>query len=359
MGEGHRRHSCSARRCWAGSRPTCARRIFPTDILPALGVTANLGLIFFMFLVGLEVDFTQLKGKASRAAAISNASVALPMLLGIAVALPLYEVIGPNKKFAAFAIFMGVSMSITAFPVLARILTERRMLGRPVGSLSIACAAVDDVTAWFLIALASTIAVSGTGGDVLRRSARPSCSTGFMLLAVRPFLKRMGTAFDEVGRIPGVWFAAIIVGVLLSAYVTEEINIAFIFGGFMMGVVMPRHARLTEEVTRRIEDFTVTLLLPVFFVYTGLKTNITLLDRPALWLITVGLITIAIVGKLAGAGDRRAHLRLRLARVDGDRGPDDTRGLTELIVAQPRPDHRGDLERAVRGARADGARHDG
>ena len=141
--------------------PNLQATFFPSDILPAIGVVANLGLIFYMFLVGLEVDRGQLKGKVAQAAAISNASVAVPMLLGIAVALPLYKLVGPDKKFVAFALFMGVSMSITAFPVLARILAERRMIKRPIGALAIACAAIDDVTAWFLIALATTIAVVG------------------------------------------------------------------------------------------------------------------------------------------------------------------------------------------------------
>jgi Kef-type K+ transport system membrane component KefB len=312
--------------------PNLQATLFPTDILPALGVVANLGLIFYMFLVGLEVDHGQLKGRATQAAAISNASVALPMLLGIAVALPLYKLVGPDKKFVAFAIFMGVAMSITAFPVLARILAERRMLKRPVGSLAIACAAIDDVTAWFLIALATTIAVSGSFGDVVKTIAEATAYTLLMVFVVRRILARMATAFDEVGRIPSGWFAAIIIGVLLSAYVTEEINIAFIFGGFIMGMVMPRHARLSEEVTRRIEDFVVTLLLPVFFVYTGLKTNIGLLDRPELWLITIALIAIAILGKLAGAAiaARVTGFDWRASAVIGTLM--NTRGLTELIV---------------------------
>jgi hypothetical protein len=142
----------------------------------------------------------------------------------------------------------------------------------------------------------------------------------------------MATAFDEVGRIPNGWFSAIIVGVLLSAYITEEINIAFIFGGFVMGMIMPRHARLTEEFTRRIEDFVVTLLLPVFFVYTGLRTNIGLLNRPELWLITLALIAIAILGKLAGAAiaARTSGMSWRESAVVGTLM--NTRGLTELIV---------------------------
>ena len=312
--------------------PNLQAMFFPSDVLSALGVVANLGLIFYMFLVGLEVDRGQLKGKVAPAAAISNASVAVPLLLGIAIALPLYKLIGPDKKFVAFALFMGVAMSITAFPVLARILAERRMLKRPVGALTIACAAIDDVTAWFLIALATTIAVSGTFGDVLKTIAEAAVYIAIMILIVRRVVARMAIAFDEVGRIPGAWFAGIIVGVLLSAYVTEEINIAFIFGAFVMGMVMPRHARLSEEITRRIDDFVVTLLLPVFFVYTGLRTNVGLLDRPELWLLTLVLIAVAILGKLAGAAiaARVAGYDWKASAVIGTLM--NTRGLTELIV---------------------------
>jgi Kef-type K+ transport system membrane component KefB len=312
--------------------PNLQATIFSTDILPAFGVAANLGLIFFMFLIGLEVDQKQLKGKAAPAAAISNASIALPMLLGIAAALPLYKLLGPDIKFAAFALFMGVAMSITAFPVLARILTERRMLKGSVGSLTIGCAAIDDVSAWFLIALATTIAVSGSFGVVVRTIAEAIAFVLVMALLVRRILARMATAFDEVGQIPSGWFAAIVVGVLLSACITEAIGIDVIFGGFIMGMVMPRHARLTEEVTRRVEDFVVTLLLPMFFVYTGLKTNITLLDRPELWLITASLVVLAIVGKLAGAAiaARVCGFDSRASMVIGTLM--NTRGLTELIV---------------------------
>ena len=305
---------------------------FPTDTLAAIGTIANLGLIFYMFLVGLEVDRGQLKGKAAQAAAISNASVAIPMLLGIAIALPLFKLLGPHTKFVSFALFMGVSMSITAFPVLARILAERRMIKRPVGALTIACAAIDDVTAWFLIALATAVAASGTFGDVLKTIAEAVLFTLFMVFVVRRVLARMATAFDEVGRIPTGWFAAIIIGVLLSAYITQEINIAFIFGAFIMGMVMPRHARLSEEITRRIDDFVVTLLLPIFFVYTGLRTNIGLLDRPELWLLTLLLIAVAILGKLAGASiaARVSGYDWKASAVIGTLM--NTRGLTELIV---------------------------
>jgi hypothetical protein len=216
--------------------------------------------------------------------------------------------------------------------VLARILAERRMLKRPVGALALGCAAIDDVTAWFLIALATTVAVSGSFGEVAKTIAEAIAFVLVMAFGVRPIIARLSTAFDEVGRIPGGWIVAIFAGVLLSAFVTETINIAVIFGGFVMGMVMPRNARLTEEVTRRIEDFVVVLLLPMFFVYTGLRTNIGLLNQPVLWLITGGLIAIAIVGKLAGAAiaARVSGFDWRASAVIGTLM--NTRGLTELIV---------------------------
>jgi Kef-type K+ transport system membrane component KefB len=312
--------------------PGLQATLFPTDILPSLGIIANVGLVFYMFLVGLEIDPAQLRGRIGQAAAISNTSVALPMMLGIAVALPIYEVVGPEKDFLPFALFMGVAMSITAFPVLARILVERRMLKRPVGALALACAAIDDVTAWFLIALATAVATQGGAGDVLQTIGLAVAFCIFMFVLVRPLLGRVSTAFDEAGRVPGAWIAAIFAGVLLSAYITEEIGIAVIFGAFIMGMIMPRNAGLTEDVTNRIEDFVVIVLLPVFFAYTGLRTNIGLLDRPVLWLITGVLIVVAVVGKLFGAAiaARLTGFDWRASFVIGTLM--NTRGLTELIV---------------------------
>ena len=312
--------------------PEVSSALFPSDIIPFIGVVAQLGLIFYMFLVGLEVDLSQLKGRLAHVAAISNVSVALPMMLGLAVALPIFELVGPDTKFIAFALFMGVSMSITAFPVLARILVERRMLKRPVGALALACAAIDDVTAWFLIALATAVAVAGSGADVLETILLALAFCLVMGLAVRPLLSRVSNAYDEAGRVPGGWVALIFAGILLSAYTTEEIGIALIFGAFVMGLIMPRHAGLTEDVTGRVEDFTITLLLPLFFAFTGLKTNMGLLDRPELWIITGVLLIVAMVGKLFGAAlaARITGFRWRESAVIGTLM--NTRGLTELIV---------------------------
>ena len=253
---------------------------------------------------------------------------------------------------------MGVAMSITAFPVLARILVERRMLKRPVGALTLACAAIDDVTAWFLIALATAVATSGTGGEVARTIALAIAFTLFMALLVRPLLGRVSNAYDEAGRVPGAWIAAIFAGVLLSAYATEEIGIAVIFGAFIAGMIMPRHAGLTEDVTRRIEDFVIVLLLPMFFAYTGLRTNVGLLDRPVLWWITGVLIVAAIVGKFFGAAiaARLTGFDWRASAVIGTLM--NTRGLTELIVLNLALENGVISDALFAIARADGARHD-
>jgi Kef-type K+ transport system membrane component KefB len=306
--------------------------VFPTDITPYIAVSANLGLIFYMFLVGLEIDPAQLKGRLTRAAVISNGSVTFAMLLGISVAVPIYGLVGPDKPFLGFALFMGVTMSITAFPILARILVERRMIKRPLGAVALACAAMDDVTAWFLIALATAVAAGGGGGGVLVKIALVVVFAIFMFTVVRRILNRASTAYDEAGRVPAGWIVAIFAGILLSAFITEAIGIAIIFGAFIMGAVMPRHAGLTEDVTHRVEDFVVTLLLPLFFAATGLRTNLFLLDRPALWLLTLALIAVAMTGKLFGATllARFSGLPWKESTVIGTLM--NTRGLTELIV---------------------------
>ena len=312
--------------------PDVQAALFPSDVIPIIGVAANLGLIFYMFLIGLELDFSQLKGRLAQTAAISNAGVLVPMSVGLLVALPVYDLVAPATDFMAFALFMGVAMSITAFPVLARILTERRMLQRPVGALALAAAAIDDVSAWFLIAIATAVATAGSASGVIKTIALAVAFCLAMAFLARPLLSRVSVAYDEAGRVPLAWIVAIFAGVLLAAYTTETIGIAVIFGAFIMGAIMPRRAELTEDVTRRIEDFVVILLLPLFFAYTGLKTDVGLLERPELLLLTLVLLAVAIFCKFGGAmlAARVTGLGMRESAVIG--ALMNTRGLTELIV---------------------------
>jgi Kef-type K+ transport system membrane component KefB len=312
--------------------PHLQSMIFASDIVPYIGVVANLGLIFYMFLIGLEVDLGQLRGRARMTLVVSNTALLVPLMLGMLVALPLYPLLAPDIRFAAFALFVGVSMSITAFPVLARIISERRMLKRPLGALALSAAAVDDVSAWFLIALATAVAGAGSGVAALETIGWAAVFCMVMAFLVRPILARAAVAYDEAGRVPGTWITAIFAGVLLSAITTETIGIAVIFGAFVMGISMPRHAGLSEDVTRRVEDFVLTLLLPLFFAYTGLRTNVALLGNGELIAITAVLCALAILGKYGGTliAARVIRLPWRESAVLG--ALMNTRGLTELIV---------------------------
>jgi len=312
--------------------PGLQSTVFASDIVPYIGVAANLGLIFYMFLIGLEVDLSQLRGRVRMTFAVSNTALLIPLMLGMLIAIPLFRLLAPDTRFLAFALFVGISMSITAFPVLARIISERRMLKRPLGALALSAAAVDDVSAWFLIALAAAIAGAGTGVGVLKTIGWAAIFCLGMGLLVRPLLARAAVAYEEVGRLPGAWITAIFAGVLLSAFVTDKIGIAVIFGAFVMGISMPRHAGLSDDVTRRVEDFVLTLLLPLFFAYTGLRTNVGLLGSSELVLITLALCAIAIVGKYGGTllAARAIRLSWRESGVLG--ALMNTRGLTELIV---------------------------
>jgi Kef-type K+ transport system membrane component KefB len=312
--------------------PRLTALLFPAFVVPLIRAAADIGLAFYMFLVGLELDPKLLRERFEQAALISHASIAVPMGLGIAVALPLYELVGPGTSFVAFALFMGVAMSITAFPVLARILVERRMLRHPVGAMAMAAAAVDDVTAWGLLALAAAVAGSGSGLAVVRIVALAVAFCAVMVLVGRPLLARVSRAYDEAGHLPGGWVAAIFTGVLLSSFAAQRIGIAAIFGAFVMGLIMPRRADLTHDVTRRVEDFVVIVLLPLFFVVTGLRVQVGLLDSPALWLLTLVLLLVAIAGKWVGAMAAARLTGFSLRESGAIAALMNTRGLTELIV---------------------------
>jgi K+:H+ antiporter len=306
--------------------------LFPADIVPLISAVAQVGLVFYLFLVGMELEPTVLRRDLKRAAIVSNTSVAFPLALGLLLAVPLYTTLAPDKGYVPFALFIGVSMSITAFPVLARILIERRMLKKPVGSLALSSAAVDDVTAWGLLAFATAIAGSGSGWDAVWVIALAAVFTAAMVYVARPLLGRVGIAYDEVGFVPQFWLGLIFVGVLLSAYVSQQIGIAPIFGAFIVGLIMPRRAGLTDDVSHRLQDFVVAVLLPLFFVVTGLRTEVGDLDRVEYWLLGLLILVVAVVGKWVGAmaAARFSGMTLRESTAVGVLM--NTRGLTELIV---------------------------
>ena len=314
--------------------PDLQAEVFSTDVLDVLGVVANLGLVIYVFIIGLEMETDALRGRRSQVVTVGIAAFVVPLLLGAAAALPTFELLAPDTDFAAFALFLGISMSITAFPVLARILDERGMLGGTLGTAALAAAAIDDLLGWLLITVATALALAGSAKEVLPTLGWFLLFAVVMYGLVRPLLRRAGARYDarEAGASGAGWIALVFAGILLSAYATEKIGVALIIGALVMGTAMPREMALTAELRRGSETFVMFLLLPLFFAYTGLRTDIGTLAEPQLWLIAAALLAIAIAGKLVAAtlAARAAGMRWRPAAILGTLM--NTRGLTELIV---------------------------
>ncbi|MGY1770738.1 cation:proton antiporter [Blastococcus sp. SYSU D00813] len=311
--------------------------LFPTDIKPYLNVLAQLGLVLFMFLVGLEVDLSFIKGRERVAASVSIASIVLPFSLGVLLAVYLHErhdVVGDEEvSFLGFALFLGVAMSITAFPVLARILTERGMHRVPTGALALACAAVDDVLAWSLLAVVVAIVAATSFTGVVQILAFSVVFALVMFLVVKPLLRLLVTYHERFGRLTPDMLALVLVGILVSAWVAEEIGIHFIFGAFLFGVVMPRQraAKLTHEVTERLEQVSVLLLLPVFFVITGSNVDIGAITATGFWELFL-ILLVAISGKFVGAFAAARVQRVPKRQATALAALMNTRGLTELVI---------------------------
>ncbi len=312
--------------------------LFPMQAQPFLMAVAQLGLILFMFIVGLEIDLSLVRGRERIASMVSLSSVALPFGLGLALATVLYPrhdtVNGRQIEFLALALFLGVAMAITAFPVLARILSERGMHRTPVGVLSLACAAVDDVIAWSLLAIVVAVSTGGSPNGIALLILGTAAFAAFMFLVVRPLLAAgLVSRYQRAGRLTPDLLAVVLVGALLSAYATEVIGVHAIFGAFLFGVVMPRRgaAALTRDILAQVEHVAVLLLLPVFFVVAGLQVDITGLGLDGWWQLGL-ILLVAVAGKFLGAyGAARAQRVPR--RQAGALGVlINTRGLTELVI---------------------------
>jgi Kef-type K+ transport system membrane component KefB len=313
--------------------------LFPSAI--PLTSIANLGLVFFMFLVGLELDARLIKKEGHRAIYISHTGIVIPLVIGVVIGVLMVNVNNSGAFLAGtqhpprtlvFALFLGAAMCITAFPVLARMLADTGLYKTAVGTATLCAAAVDDATAWVILAAVVGIARTGSPLQAVQTFVLALLFIAALFYLVRPLLGLLARRYDAMGRLTVDQVAIIVTGVLLCSFVTQRIGIHAIFGPFAFGVIMPRRSAMTRELTDKIEDFVVIALLPVFFAVTGLRTNLFAINSLSLvgWLLVI--IAGATFGKFVGCGVA--------ARVSGSNTRDsvtigalmNTRGLTELVI---------------------------
>lgn len=313
--------------------PEFAGFLFPAQSLGNLQFLSQIGLILFMFVVGMELDLNVLKTKANDAIVISHASIVFPFALGVGLAYFIYGQFAPEGiSFFSFALFTGIAMSITAFPVLARIVQERGLTKTRLGAIVITCAAADDITAWCILATVIAIVKAGSAVSAIYTIILALVYVFVMLRLVQPFLKKVGDIYSNKEGlskpIVGIFFMTLIV----SAYLAEIIGIHALFGAFMAGVIMPSTMSFRSIFIEKVEDVSVVLLLPLFFVFTGLRTQIGLLNEPHLWGICLLIIGVAVFGKFFGSAvaAKLVGQNLRTSLMIG--ALMNTRGLMELVV---------------------------
>ncbi|NNT70794.1 cation/H(+) antiporter [Flavobacterium sp. IMCC34852] len=313
--------------------PEMKEALFPVASLGNLQMLSQVGLILFMFVIGMELDLKVLKNKANDAVVISHASIVIPFALGIGLSYFIYHQFAPaGVEFLSFGLFMGIAMSITAFPVLARIVQERGIHKTRLGTIVITCAAADDITAWCILAAVIAIVKAGSFVSSLYIIGLAFLYVLAMLFVVKPFLKRIGDLYGKKDNIKKSVVAIFLLMLIVSAYITEIIGIHALFGAFMMGAIMPDISKFRNVFIEKVEDVSVILLLPLFFVFTGLRTEIGLINEPYLWKVTGCIIAVAVVGKFFGSA--------LAARFVGQNWRDsltigalmNTRGLMELVV---------------------------
>lgn len=313
--------------------PEVSGFLFAEKSLGNLQVLSQIGLVLFMFVVGMELNLKVLKNKAHEAVVISHASIILPFAAGVGLAVFIYSSFAPEGiAFTSFALFLGISMSITAFPVLARIIQERGMHKTRIGAMAITCAAADDITAWCLLAVVIAIVKAGSFVSSLYTIILAIAYVAFMIKVVRPMLVKIAKPYEARNNISTSIIAVFFLVLLVSAFVTEVIGIHALFGAFMAGAIMPESEKFRKLFVEKIEDVALVLLLPLFFVITGLRTEIGLLSSSYLWGITASIILVAVFGKFVGS--------TFAARFVGQSWKDsltigalmNTRGLMELVV---------------------------
>jgi len=312
--------------------PAASAYVLPQGIAPFISVIAQIGVILYMFLVGVELNPSHLRRSPNAVLAISLSSIAVPFLLGSALSLFLYPIFATSDvPFAVFFLFMGISMSVTAFPVLARILTDRGMHRSQLGAMALTCAAVGDAAAWCLLAFVVSVAKANMD-DAVRTLALSLVFLAFVLLVVRRLVRRVARREEGKAETSQGTMGMIFVALLLSAFAAEWIGIHALFGAFILGATVPHDSALARNLTRQLRDVAVVFFLPAYFAFTGMRTDIGLVTGIEQWLMCGLIVVVASLGKFGGSflAARVAGLRWRESAALGILM--NTRGLMELIV---------------------------
>jgi Kef-type K+ transport system membrane component KefB len=314
--------------------PRAFQFVFAAASLEPLHLFSQIGVCLFMFAVGMEMDLHDLRQKAQTAIVVSHASIITPCLLGLTLAYFLYQRLAqPGAAFSTFALFMAISMSITAFPVLARILQDRGILKTTLGRTASACAAVGDVTAWSLLAFVVAFATSGSFVATSGCLGLVLLFVGVMFYLIRPNLPRWLRAETLEHADPKKSVLAIVIAIVLcSALATQIIGIRALFGSFVAGLIMPTTTGFRAKLGVRVENLSSVLLLPIFFAFSGLRTEIGLLHDRTDWLICLLLIVAATAGKLGGTAITARLTGMKWAESLQLGALMNTRGLMELIA---------------------------
>lgn len=314
--------------------PGFSATLFAPDSLGAMGALSQTGLLLFMFVVGLELDVKQLRALGQAAALTSQASIFTPFLLGNGLALYLYPRLSdPSVNFLSFALFMGAAMSITAFPVLARILSERAMLRTKMGSLAITCAAINDVAVWCLLAgITVTVPTANLSLPLWLTLVGLVLFIFAMLTTVRRALQPLATQYEAHGGLGHDQLAIILLVVLAAGWITSALGVQALLGAFLAGTIMPQLPALRRDLWLRIEALVSVLLLPLYFALTGLRASFLLISGAEMWFYCLIIIAVAVIGKVGGAllGARLTGLSWREAGAVGVLM--NTRGLVELVI---------------------------
>lgn len=314
--------------------PHYSAYLFPPSSLGFLNALSQVGVVVFMFLVGLKINPGELKKESHAAVLTSHVSITAPFVLAAFLALYLYPRLSDESvSFTSFALFMGSAMSITAFPVLARILTERNMLSSRLGTVAIACAAVDDVTGWCILAYIVVLIRSAHSATSIWVTIGGILVFGLaMIHGVRRLLRGFARAYKKKGALSENLMALMLLLVLASSLMTEYLGIHLLFGAFLMGAIMPKEHQFVRYVLDRFETITVTLLLPLFFAFTGLRTNVGLVKGPEMWMYCGLIILVATAGKLGGSTLASWLSGMPLREAAGLGTLMNTRGLMELVI---------------------------